>query len=128
MAPRLTSGSLALLSGIRTVMVFVDDPEAAAVWWAAIFNAEVHRDVDGASVYAWLDLDGLELGFHPASSKNPHGGSTVPYWAVEDLATERLRLLDAGCSPHRGPLDVAPGRRVCQLVDPFGFIFGLDGP
>lgn len=109
-------------------MVFVGDPEATARWWAAVFDAEVQRDIDGQNVYAWLDLDGIELGFHPASSRNPVGGSTVPYWAVEDLAAERQRLLDAGCSPHRGPLDVAAGRRVCQLVDPFGFIFGLDGP
>lgn len=109
-------------------MVFVDDPAAAARWWAALFDAEVNLDIEGQKVYAWLDLDGMELGFHPASSRNPHGGSTVPYWAVDDLDTERQRLLNAGCAHHRGPLAVAAGRRVCQLVDPFGFIFGLDGP
>ncbi|QCI67888.1 VOC family protein [Phreatobacter stygius] len=117
-----------MLRAIRTVMVFIDDPEASASWWAARFETEVQRDVDGPNLYAWLDLDGMELGFHPASPRNPHGGSTVPYWAVDDLAAERQRFLDAGCSHHRGPLDVAAGRRVCQLVDPFGMIFGLDGP
>ncbi|MGL4288456.1 MAG: VOC family protein [Phreatobacter sp.] len=118
-----------MFRGIRTVMVFVEDPEAAARWWAGIFGAEVPRDVNGASVYAWLDLDGLEFGFHQASpAKNPHGGSTVPYWAVDDLDAERQRLIDAGCVPHRGPLAVDASRRVCQLVDPFGTIFGLDGP
>ncbi|MGA5134551.1 VOC family protein [Streptomyces olivoreticuli] len=118
-----------MLRGIRTVMVFVDDPEAAARWWGDIFGSEVKLDINGTAVYAWLDLDGLEFGFHQASPKaNPHGGSTVPYWTVEDLDTERKRLLDAGCIHHRGPLDVEPGRRICQLVDPFGTIFGLDGP
>ena len=118
-----------MMRGIRTVMVFVDDPEAAARWWSAVFETEVKLDIDGPNVYAWLDIDGLEFGFHQASPKNnPHGGSTVPYWAVEDLDTERKRLLDAGCTHHRGPLDVEPGRRICQLVDPFGTVFGLDGP
>ncbi|MFI1885367.1 VOC family protein [Streptomyces jumonjinensis] len=118
-----------MLHGIRTVMIFVDDPEAAARWWGDIFAAEVKLDVNGASVYAWLDLGGLELGFHPASPEaNPHGASTVPYWPVEDLDTERQRLLTAGCTHHRGPLAVEPGRRVCQLVDLFGTVFGLDGP
>ncbi|WP_217621369.1 VOC family protein [Streptomyces lunaelactis] len=110
-------------------MVFVDNPEAAARWWGEVLDAGIQRDVNGTSVYAWIELDGIEFGFHPASPKNnPHGGSTVPYWAVENVDTVRKRLLDAGCTHHRGPLDVEPGRRICQLVDPFGTIIGLEGP
>ncbi|MEU1375316.1 VOC family protein [Streptomyces triculaminicus] len=111
-------------------MVFVNEPEASARWWSAVFNeAEVKLDVDGSNVYAWFDVEGVEFGFHQASPKNnPHGGSTVPYWTVDDLDTERKRLLDAGCTHHRGPLSVDAGRRICQLVDPFGTVFGLDGP
>ncbi|MFF4583137.1 VOC family protein [Streptomyces sp. NPDC001373] len=117
------------MRGIRTVMVFVDDPEVAARWWGNIFEAEVKLDINGTAVYAWLDLGGLEFGFHQASPKaNAHGRSTVPYWSVEDLEAERKRLLEAGCTHHRGPLDVEPGRRICQLIDPFGTAFGLDGP
>ncbi|MGV9311112.1 VOC family protein [Streptomyces sp. NPDC003691] len=67
-------------------MVFVADPEAAARWWGEIFEAEVRLDINGTAVYAWLDLDGLEFGFHQASPKaNAHGRSTVPYWSVEDF-------------------------------------------
>jgi hypothetical protein len=29
--------------------------------------------------------------------------------------------------PHRGPLGIPGGRRICQLRDPFGTIWGLDG-
>ncbi|MFD0267874.1 VOC family protein [Streptomyces sp. NPDC127106] len=91
------------------------------------FAAEVKRDVDGTSVYVWLDLSGLELGLHPTSPKaNPHEGSTIPYWSVDDLDSERQRLPDEGCTPHRGPLDVDPGRRICQLTDPFGTVLGFD--
>ncbi|MER5972131.1 VOC family protein [Streptomyces sp. NPDC002055] len=118
-----------MFRGIRTVMVFVDDPEGAARWWAELLKTEPHFDINGTSIYAWLDIEGIELGFHPASPKsNPHGRSTVPYWVVDDVHQVRERLLDAGCTHHRGPLRVETGRQICQLVDPFGTVFGLDGP
>jgi uncharacterized glyoxalase superfamily protein PhnB len=44
------------------------------------------------------------------------------------VTAARARLLDAGCTHHRDPLDVVAGRRIRQLVDPFGTVFGLDGP
>jgi hypothetical protein len=36
-------------------------------------------------------------------------------------------MLRAGCESWRGPLRLSPERRICQLRDPFGNIFGLDG-
>ncbi|MCK9902582.1 glyoxalase [Parafrankia colletiae] len=112
-----------------TVMTFADDPEKSARWWAGVLNAPVHLEVDGDSVYAWLNVSGVELGFHQADDdRNPRGGSPVVYWSVTDLDTVRGWLLDAGCRHHRGPLTVTEGRRICQLVDPFGTIIGLEGP
>ena len=71
--------------------------------------------------------DGVEVGFHPADhEKNPRGGSTVVYWRTDDLDEERERLIASGCTPWRGPLDVDDRRRICQLTDPFGIVFGLD--
>jgi hypothetical protein len=32
----------------------------------------------------------------------------------------------AGCVAHRGPLELPDGRRICQLRDPFGTIWGLE--
>ena len=95
-----------------------------------MLGVALHREVDGDSVYAWLELDGgVEFGFHMADEKkNPPGGSPVPYWAVEDVDTVSQRLLDAGCTHHRGPLQVDPGRKICQVVDPFGVVIGLEGP
>ncbi|MEU1628731.1 VOC family protein [Streptomyces sp. NPDC020096] len=118
-----------MFTAVRTVMVFADDPEKSARWWASVLDAEVHLEVDGGRVYAWLDVGGIELGFHPADeTRNPHGGSPVVYWAVDDMDTVRTRLLDAGCTHHRGPIEAEPDRKICQLTDPFGTIFGLDGP
>ncbi|SEF54986.1 VOC family protein [Bosea lathyri] len=118
-----------MLRCVRIIMIFVDNPAHAANWWAGFFEAEVHLDVNGSNVYAWLEIDGVELGFHQASAeKNPSGRSTVPYWAVDDLDAQRQLFLDAGCAHLRGPLEISPGRRVCQLTDPFGTAFGLEGP
>lgn len=118
-----------MLRGVRTVMTFAVDPERSARWWATNFdNAHVQLDVDGDSVYAWFDVDGIEYGFHPADDRNPRGGSPVVYWAVDDLTATRDKLLAAGCTHHRGPLRVDASRQICQLTDPFGTIIGLDGP
>ena len=111
-------------------MVFADDPEASARWWGKTLGAEVHVDRDGTSVFAWIDTSGgVELGFHPADDeRNPRGGSPVVYWAVESVNATREALLARGCTHHRGPLDIGAERSICQLTDPFGTVFGLDGP
>ncbi|MFF7239645.1 VOC family protein [Streptomyces collinus] len=115
--------------GVRAVMVFSEDPPTAARWWADVLGGDVHIDSDGTSVFAWVDVNGVELGFHPADDqRNPRGGSPVVYWSVPRVTTARDRLLAAGCAHHRGPLDITSERRICQLVDPFGTVFGLDGP
>ncbi|MFJ4503257.1 VOC family protein [Streptomyces sp. NPDC088864] len=121
-----------MFNGIRAVMVFAEDPEASARWWAGVLEAEVHVDVDERSgaVYAWIDVAGVEFGFHPLDEeRNKRGGSPVPYWAVDEIDAVRRRLLDAGCAHHRGPLDVGDGtgRRIAQLTDPFGNVIGIDG-
>jgi predicted enzyme related to lactoylglutathione lyase len=113
-------------SPVRTVMFFAADPAASCHWWAAQLapGQDTHAEAGG---YCWFDLDGVEVGFHPADpDRNPVGGSPVVYWHVTDFDTQRRRLLQAGCQPHRGPLDIEPGRRISQLIDPFGNIFGID--
>lgn len=120
-----------MFNGIRTIMIFAEDPEKSARWWGGVLQSEVHLDVDGDAVYAWLDVAGVEFGFHPLDEKrNRRGASPVPYWAVDDVDAVRRQLLDAGCTHHRGPLDVGDGtgRKIAQLVDPFGNVIGLDGP
>lgn len=108
---------------VASVMHFVDDPERAATWWATQIQGSVHVDAG----FAWVESDGVELGFHPADEqKNPRGASTVVYWSVGDLEASRTRFIDAGCEPWRGPLALPGGRRICQLRDPFGIVFGLD--
>ncbi|MFC5183894.1 VOC family protein [Actinomadura harenae] len=115
---------------VSTVMTFASDPEACARWWADALSTDLHTDIaDDGQVYAWIVVGGVEMGWHEADdARNPRGGSPVAYWAVPDLDTARKHLLDAGAEHWRGPLKVESGRRICQLRDPHGMIFGLEGP
>ena len=116
------------MNPVRAVMFFAPRPEQSCRWWAQHLggSAEVHVEPGG---FCWFGAGGVEVGFHPADPiRNPVGGSPVIYWAVEDVGATRAGLLAAGCTAHRGPLTVSGDRRICQLVDPFGNVFGLDGP
>ncbi|MET8743804.1 VOC family protein [Streptomyces sp. NPDC004728] len=119
-----------MFDSVRTVMTFALDPEASARWWGELLDVPVRMDVsDAGDVYAWVEIGGVEVGFHPADDeRNPRGGSPVVYWGVDDLDRVRERLLAAGCEHHRGPLVIEPGRRIAQLRDPFGTVVGIEGP
>lgn len=79
--------------------------------------------------FAWFGLAGIEIGFHPADpTKNVPGGAPVVYIGVDDLDAALHALVADGCVPWRGLLEIGEGRRICQFRDPFGLIWGLDGP
>jgi predicted enzyme related to lactoylglutathione lyase len=110
---------------VRAVMFFVSDPEQACSWWAEHLAPGAKRRHEGP--FWWFEDEGVEVGFHPEDlDLNPQGRSTVVYWRVDNLDERRQEYIDAGCVPHRGPLAIEPGRRICQLIDPFGNCFGLD--
>lgn len=54
-----------MFNGIRAIMIFAESPEKSARWWGGVLQAEVHLDIDGDAVYAWLNVAGVEFGFHP---------------------------------------------------------------
>jgi predicted enzyme related to lactoylglutathione lyase len=102
-------------------MVFVDRPGDAAHFWGQLLGAPPPEDDPQL-----VDTGAVQLFFHAADpQRNPPGG-TVAYFAVADFDAARAELLQAGCVPHRGPLSLDDGRRICQLRDPFGTIWGLE--
>jgi len=116
-------------SPLRGVMIFARDPETSCRWYAEhvlrLESTAVHVD----SGFWFVEVNGVETGFHPADGeRNPFGTSVVAYFATDGVSTHREALLDAGAAHHRGPLTIGGGRSICQLVDPFGGVFGLDGP
>jgi len=57
--------------------------------------------------------------------EDPESAAT---WWSSQLAGGETIVGDAGCAVHRAPLAINASRRTCQMVDPFGNTFGLDGP
>jgi predicted enzyme related to lactoylglutathione lyase len=120
------------IRGIAQIVVFVEEPQAAARFWGKLLPAP-YRLADGGAL---IELPFAELFFHPFDDerapsgevKNPWGSSTVVYLAVDDFDATRERLTEAGCVPWRGPIEIEGGRRICQLRDPFATVWGLDGP
>lgn len=107
-------------------MFFVGDQMAAATWYRdhVLQRGSVVED-DG---YVYLDVAGFEVGFHPADhARNPQGGSVVAYFGTGELDAQRAELLEAGATDRLGPLDIGRGEAICQLIDPFGDILGLQG-
>jgi predicted enzyme related to lactoylglutathione lyase len=119
------------IRGVAQVVVFVDDPPAASRFWAQALDAP-QRLADGGAL---VESPFAEFYFHPTDDektpwgeeKNPRGSSTVVYLAVDDFDAAREALITTGCLPWRGPLEIENGRRICQLRDPFGTVWGLDG-
>lgn len=111
---------------LRAVMFFVGDQAAAATWYrdVVVGAGEVTEDQG----YYFVEVEGVEVGFHPADpDRNPPGRSVVAYFATDHLDEARSAAIQAGAQHHRGPLDISEERAICQLIDPFGNVFGLDG-
>jgi predicted enzyme related to lactoylglutathione lyase len=109
-------------------MIFAEEPKVVATWWADLLNCPGDR-VSCDDGFVYFDIGGIEFGFHPFDAgKNPVGGSPVVYLRVEDHAAALARAESKGARLHRGPLVVHASRSIAQLIDPFGNIFGFDGP
>jgi predicted enzyme related to lactoylglutathione lyase len=108
------------------VFYFVFDLAAATAWYTARLGVE---PVTRASQLVMFDLPGSRLTLHEADSFNQPGPTgTVPYWTVSDVDATVAQWSEHGATPHRGPKTIMTGERLCQLLDPFGNLFGLRQP
>ncbi|MDG3015117.1 VOC family protein [Speluncibacter jeojiensis] len=112
---------------VRSLMVFADSLRVVANWYSGWLGLGPARHIPGADGMVIGDRD-LEFVVHPADhDKNPQGGNTVIYWSSESVAADVQRLTDLGAALHRGPLRIDEHRHICQLLDPWGNVFGLEG-
>jgi predicted enzyme related to lactoylglutathione lyase len=113
---------------VRAVMFFCEEPATVARWWSQLLDVD-SGDLEGAGDFVRFVADDVEFGFHLADPlKNPVGGSPVVYVRTTDHSAALPRARSLGARLHRGPLSISPSRVIAQLTDPFGNIFGLDGP
>lgn len=104
---------------IRAVVVPVSDLDAAKAVYTALFG-EPHTD---QPYYVGYNVNGFEVSLAPGRG----AGGPVAYADVEDLDAVRETLLAAGATERDAPNQVAPGMRVCVLLDADGNPIGLRG-
>lgn len=112
-----------LLKQIQSVVRFVPDIDAAAIWYAELFQVQVQYENHH---YAFISTPACLIGFHPLDSKCPGGaGGTTVYWEVDDLHLARQELEQRGAVLYRGPIVTSLGAAAAMLLDPFGCSIGL---
>jgi len=106
-------------------MFHVSDVQKACDWYSRLLSLE--------PIYLLPDFPVLRLGetdicFHRADSKVSSGtAGVVTYWRVADIRGAISRAEAMRGTVHRGPLKIEDGQTICQILDPFGNLFGLVG-
>lgn len=114
------------LAAAGNVFYFVRDLDAAVAWYSARLGIEPDRR---AAQLVMFDLPGSVLTLHVADEFNQPGpAGTVPYWTVADVDAVVTEWTRHGAIAHRGPKTIMTGERLCQLLDPFGNLFGVRQP
>lgn len=113
-----------LFQQLESIVFFVSDIDAAASWYADLFQTEIHRE---NAQYMFIKAPECLLGFHPLDSKCPGGpGGTTTYWEVANLLTAIQELELRGAVLYRGPITTSFGAKAAMLLDPFGCTLGLN--
>lgn len=114
------------LGSIKAVFMFVKNIKQSSAWYAEVFNLPL---AIAEKNFALIKVGEVELCFHRADSKSPVStGNSVTYWSVECLANSMKKLQEKGGSIYRGPIPIPESREgICQIKDPFGNVFGLQG-
>jgi predicted enzyme related to lactoylglutathione lyase len=120
------------------VIVYVDDPPAAAQFYARVFGLKPDFEFE---TYAQLDTGSTKLGFaaYTLGAGNFDGGvrraqpagqpPNVEIALVhEDVDGAFAHALDAGCTALAEPTDKPQGQRVAYVRDPFGTLVELATP
>lgn len=114
-----------LLTGVHSILVFSDKPVDNAHWWADMLGGlPVHR----LPLFAVIKVGEVEVCFRPSDYRNPPGGSPTVYWWAERFNDVRYHFKDWSCIELHYPALGPDATQITQFRDPFGVIFGIQGP
>ena len=115
------------MPAIDGLMFIVEEPSAALEWYSRLFDVEPTyiESLD----FRFLEVDGFVVEFLVADSKSQPGvNGQVCYWSVASFESFVETAVGLGARLYRGPIDIEGGRKMAQLRDPFGNVFGVRGP
>ena len=105
-------------------MFFAYDIKSSRDWYRNFLEMEPIEDLPE---FASFKVGESHLNLHRADSKSPNStGGQVAYWSTNNFDLDMKRTVSMGASVWRGPLEFEPGKRICQIKDPFGNVFGLE--
>jgi predicted enzyme related to lactoylglutathione lyase len=111
------------LGPVGNVFYFVERFDDAVHWYADRLGRE---PVIAGGALAAFDIGGTRLTIHKVDDLNSVGPAGVAaYWTVPDVDAVVAEWTAHGAAAHRGPKTVFTGERLCQLLDPFGNLFGV---
>ena len=108
------------MAAMNTLIYPVTDLSSAKAVFTTLLGTEPHTD---QPYYVGYNVNGFEVSLAPGRG----AGGPVAYADVEDLDAVRESLLAAGATERDAPNQVAPGMRVCVLLDADGNPIGLRG-
>lgn len=122
-----------MLRGLTTVTFFADDLAVARDWYAELLGIEPYfaKEHEGEVAYVEFRLGDHqhELGLldarHAPPGRSTAPGTTMTYWAVDDVEAALARLGQLGATVLDGPVEQGPGYVTAAVVDPFGNVLGV---
>lgn len=113
------------LAGITSVYIYVSDVFESIGWYEQIFETQAESNDGEVGV---LRVGHQEITFCAADDKSRPsvGGTVANYWAERlERTVERIKMV--GGDILRGPIEMADGRCLYHIRDPFGNVFGVEG-
>ena len=109
--------------GVDEVLFFVPDVQNAKPWYVNLLGEEPYFDDKN---YCAFNLAGTTIGIHPNDNKTSSGvAGQVTYWRVSEIQKTIAHFQSHGCHLFRGPIFSIDKAWICQLIDPFGNVWGL---
>ncbi|VDG99744.1 Glyoxalase-like domain [Lysinibacillus sphaericus] len=109
--------------GVEEVLFFVPNVQEAKQWFIDLLGENPYFDNEN---YCAFYLANSTVGIHPSDDKVSSGvAGQVTYWRVSDIKESIKHFKSHNCSLFRGPIFGVDKVWVCQLIDPFGNVWGL---